>query len=1066
MKRLLIDVSSVVWMALLAGKDQEFGKLVEHEGKQVHVNGWQFGLECAISHITLVMRELDLVPSDLILVVEGKMSKSRRKAIYEGYKEGRGSRPPESYDAFNRCKEELVTTFRNVGALAVSQEGVEADDVVAYLAQHLPGEKIILSQDGDLSALLSPTVSQWRNGKLLTDNPYGPFPSKFTTVYKALVGDSSDNIKGAPGFGEKAFLDLLVWGGDAGLAALEGMILRRKLHELEDDVKEFKPMRKIIDGADSVYVSYDVAKLHPEWCNTLRQPLVWQAGMVRGRDVVTDSRLQPFAQQVRLVTADNYEAAVAFLKTKLDESEFFSLDLETTVPEESDEWLARRTAKGGGVDVIASTIVGCGITFGNNQQYGYYCSVDHAVTNNITLTQLRTLLELFPQEKITVAQNAAGFELPVMYNAFGEAWRGNGWRGFFPNMVDSRIGASYWNENAPSHGLKQLSKSLLDYEQVSYEQVTTKVHEDGTTHRVKMNDLTALETIAYGLDDVFCTVGIWNFFKTVMEIEKSYDAFIKVEQKPTYLSALSFVQGTPVSLERLFKLKAADEGAYLAHEKVLHAYLIDKGWSGTQCPVIEELTPALVKDAVQIILGQPLETAVRTLSKMAKLVELLEHDDAPLLAQYIAENNVQQINDWMAKRFDGTPDLNIGSNKQLTTLMYETMGLPIRLRNKATDVMRAKGIREGNPRADDDAMAMAIKMGDASPEVAPVLEALGQMKSINTRTALYWNAYPGMCHWQDRRLHPELRQCATNTRRHTGSSPNIQQMDSTGGGVRSVIIPHHKDAVIVSCDLAGQEIRLLADMSRDENMMSAYMGENLKDLHSFTAAMILGIPYDEFRARYKSEDPAISGPADDARQSGKITFFASSYGAMAPKIAEGLGITETISQSYLDALDKAFPRVNEWKKETEEFASKHGWVPIHGGAPRHLRELILSDDKWMAQKALRQASNARIQGAGGYQLRTIMSKVWSSGVLDRYDMQWYWPCHDEIVFSVGRGDAVAAIKEIHGFMCEQFLDVLPSASSIGIGASFGALNEIGEVADEGLINAAIDQIFAKDVVSV
>lgn len=61
--------------------------------------------------------------------------------------------------------------------------------------------------------------------------------------------------------------------------------------------------------------------------------------------------------------------------------------------------------------------------------------------------------------------------------------------------------------------------------------------------------------------------------------------------------------------------------------------------------------------------------------------------------------------------------------------------------------MRAKGIREGNPRADDEAMGMAIKMGDASPEVAPVLKALTQMKSINTKMGLYWNPYPDMVHW-------------------------------------------------------------------------------------------------------------------------------------------------------------------------------------------------------------------------------------------------------------------------------------------------------------------------------
>jgi hypothetical protein len=90
------------------------------------------------------------------------------------------------------------------------------------------------------------------------------------------------------------------------------------------------------------------------------------------------------------------------------------------------------------------------------------------------------------------------------------------------------------------------------------------------------------------------------------------------------------------------------------------------------------------------------------------------HEDAPLLAQIIESGDVAQINDWMAKRFVAAPDFNTGSFVQIGKLMYEVMGLPIRLRNKATDAMRAKGIREGNPQTDDDAINMAIKMGDAT----------------------------------------------------------------------------------------------------------------------------------------------------------------------------------------------------------------------------------------------------------------------------------------------------------------------------------------------------------------
>ena len=82
MRRLIVDVSSLLWQSLLAGKDKEFGMVVEHEGKEVHVNGWQFGQECAISHLLSVMGELDVVPIETIFVVEGAYSKQRRKAIY------------------------------------------------------------------------------------------------------------------------------------------------------------------------------------------------------------------------------------------------------------------------------------------------------------------------------------------------------------------------------------------------------------------------------------------------------------------------------------------------------------------------------------------------------------------------------------------------------------------------------------------------------------------------------------------------------------------------------------------------------------------------------------------------------------------------------------------------------------------------------------------------------------------------------------------------------------------------------------------------------------------------
>ena len=261
--RLLVDTPSLIWFYLLRGKDEEFGTEVEHEGKTVYVNGWQFGVEQATDQLLHAMRESGVGPENVIFVHAGKLSTARRKAIYGQYKMGRDSRPPQAYEQFARCKEVLFKSFGDIGAQVVTQDGVEEDDILAYLARKLPGEMVILTVDGDMTTLINDRVSLFQNGRITKDNKYGPFPCRYVPVYKALLGDGTE-YKGAVGFGPKAFLNFLVRYGDSGLAALEGMMIRGTLNELTEDVESFKPFIKIVDGAKHVYESYQCALLHSE----------------------------------------------------------------------------------------------------------------------------------------------------------------------------------------------------------------------------------------------------------------------------------------------------------------------------------------------------------------------------------------------------------------------------------------------------------------------------------------------------------------------------------------------------------------------------------------------------------------------------------------------------------------------------------------------------------------------------------------------------------------------------------------------------------------------------------
>jgi hypothetical protein len=82
----------------------------------------------------------------------------------------------------------------------------------------------------------------------------------------------------------------------------------------------------------------------------------------------------------------------------------------------------------------------------------------------------------------------------------------------------------------------------------------------------KMHELSAEHVFGYGIDDCYTAQGLYGFFKIVMEMEGTFDAFMRIEQKPMYLSAWSYVEGTPISVERLLTLKKADEEAKVEHE--------------------------------------------------------------------------------------------------------------------------------------------------------------------------------------------------------------------------------------------------------------------------------------------------------------------------------------------------------------------------------------------------------------------------------------------------------------------------------------------------------------------
>ena len=1057
--KIAFDMPSVMKTCLYAGKDLEFGQEILHGEGKVWVNGWQHGYENTINKMVAAMAKFQLAPKDVIMVFEGKSAKKQRMMISPTYKAKKPGeeKPLEYYEQLQHLQDKLKQVFHDLGALAVQQDFVEADDILAWLARNTEEDLAISTNDGDMLALVGfnayeAQIRVLRDGEL-DINKYGAFDFQLIPVYKSLVGDSSDKIKGCPGFGDAKFLQFVQSYGEEGLYEILRLLESNSLNELAANAEEDKLVKMIYTQREEVLKSYRLVKARPEWVNTLMHPLRFTPGIALPKPADPDERLSKWYATKFLVTGAKFDAAVSWARPFLEQSETVSLDIETSTPAESDEWLAAqsKTGKVEGVDVIGSKLTGLSLTFGANLEKSLYFAVDHADTDNCTSEQVKALV--LSLEKPLVIQNAAGFELPVLLQEWGV---------LLPNCLDTRIEAAYVDENS-EQGLKQCSKRWLNYEQVTYEEVTTI---DGVQY--KMNQLTGAHVMSYGCDDTITAAALHNFYKLHMQLDHHYDVYLDVEIDAMYAGAQAFVDGVDISMKRLSQLVAEDNEMWAKAWAILREYLIAHNWPGSVPPVYTtEITAAQTKEAYELFTGEELDTKVRKIEKLAQACVEAGQPlfAAALLACVQTPAGAEAFTGLVRSRFTGEPAFKVNSPKQKAVVLYELLSLPIRLRGEVTDNMRAGGIKEGNPKTSALAMAYALKY-DIAPdsEIRPIIAALSAMQTVQTRRGLYWNTYAAFIHWRTGKVHPSNLQSATNTLRWTCSKPNITQVskhpkaEGETPKVREVYIPHHPDAVIVSMDEDAQELRLIADYSKDPNMVSCFVGDHKKKMHAITGLGILKTwdekyanwDYDMFMQARKEGNQQ----AEDAYFTGKRVNFSTEYGAQAPKLAETLIVLEEEAQLFIDAKEAAFPVARAWKDSVEDEVRAKGSVRTKLGKVRHLADALMSDDRYEASKALRQGVNTKIQSSSAEQIKRAIGAMWRKGLRFKYDCRFMFPVHDETVWSVHVKDLLPFLKEAHACMVQPYADMeIPIVSSIAFGKSFGPADqeEIGtEVTEQAI----------------
>ena len=1034
MQRLLIDCSSVTAACLHAcGSKGENSYEAIFEDKTVTIPSALDAYEYVLTGFKAVLRDLNFVPSQVVLVKDGRNSRAMRRKFLPGYKD-RPPRPPEFLEELNKTIAKFEETVWSYGGVSVVKEGIEADDIIFALADVT--DATVWSNDKDLMAAKG---SWFWSGDLDPTDKFLGISKEHIVIYKALVGDPSDKIPGCPGFGPGAFTDMIVKYDEDVLDEIKTMLENRTLGQLKEYAADFKPFQKILDNEELVYQCYQCAKpIHPGWTG-----LDWQA-----RFPSPNGDLGKWAKVEKLITKDvfNSPGFIDGLIKDLHEGPVSvrGFDLETWMDSESLQWCEDNKSSNGKkpIDVVGCHMAGFSLTLGENNEKCYYFPVDHKDTNNISLVDMTLVLNMLPDEGILAVHNA-GYELPVTRKHCELRFD----RGWLPNVWCTQILANYVDENHEL-GLKYCTKHYFNYEQATYADVVGEG---------QMSDISGEAVLSYGCDDSIATAQLWNLFDIITRYEGTQDAYRQCELATAYLFAEATLNGLKFDLKRLEELRVEAEKVYKEEYAKIQEFLLnfswttgdfDEGvifehkWPGCEFVPAEALTAQEVKRVFLSVTGEPLGSSLRKIVSLGNLVVDKGYVD---MGVALASEDLEAFNKAAIALWNPDPQINLGSPKQLGDLMYTALKLPVRKYGKVSDKMRAEGRTKGNPSTDDDAVKMAMVYDcEDRPEVKELFQHILAAKGKLTENSLYFTPYPKAINPKTGMVHPSAGQSRTTSKRSSPNNINYAQV-SKKSPIREVYVPLEEGMVWVSLDLSQQELRITAHQSQCKNMLACYPWDGpSKDLHSVTGVEIAKLVYKldtTYEELFANKD---HGVFKKARNDAKPTNFGDIYGQSCYGLAVKLIVTEEVAQSMLDAKEKAFPGVAQWKKDREEFMVKNGYAVTMLGARRHL-EL---DGTWKDKGRLRSGINSEVQSPAAEQIKLILSELWRSKVFDRYNGYFLFPVHDEINYCIYSENLVESVREIHPVMIRQYANMsVPSASSIEIGPNFGQLASIGEEFD-------------------
>ena len=323
---------------------------------------------------------------------------------------------------------------------------------------------------------------------------------------------------------------------------------------------------------------------------------------------------------------------------------------------------------------------------------------------------------------------------------------------------------------------------------------------------------------------------------------------------------------------------------------------------------------------------------------------------------------------------------NIASPKQLGEVLFDKLQLD----------PKAKKTKTGQYKTGEDVL---LALAHKSDIVKDILD----FRQFQKLKSTYVDALPTLINPNTGLIHTSYNQAVAATGRLSSTNPNLQNIPirtEKGREVRKAFIPRSEDHVLLSADYSQIELRIMAELSQDENMLEAFtLGH---DIHKATAARVYGVDINEVTS--------------DQRRNAKAVNFGIIYGQSAFGLSQSLGIPRREAAEIIDQYFNQYHGIKQYMSKAVESAKEKGYVETILKRRRYLRD-INSANMTVRGFAERNAINAPIQGSAADMIKVAMINIQNDikeqGLQGKMIMQ----VHDELVFDVPKNE-VESFKNI------------------------------------------------------